>query len=244
VNLAMAGVMHQPHIREVICTPAVLGDHMMDVESLAIFQVLVTDGTEALLPLDEWPSTKFDRLRFGSSLSPVVLQGWVIGGIRRWYKTMPDDLGPGKRSECPVPSFILEDPSILPTPSPAPILLRSPPPRFPRVTSLHIALSTRIHETIQVVKHLLGHANAEVVAPASDQRIHLVDQCDRGRTHVLTPGAFQLPFHIFDGVRARFDEQLVAAPRAIGRRIMADVERQKIVPVAQVTNLRLLVCQS
>jgi hypothetical protein len=53
VNLAMAGVMNQPHIREVICAPAVLGHHMVDVESLAIFQVLVTDRTEALLPLDE-----------------------------------------------------------------------------------------------------------------------------------------------------------------------------------------------
>jgi hypothetical protein len=122
----------------------------MDVESLAIFQVLVTDGTEALLPLDEWPSTKFNRLRLGSSLSPVVLQGRVVGGIGGWYETMPDDLGPGKLSERPVPSFILEDPSILSTQSPAPIFLRSPPPRFPRVTSFHIALSTRIHETIQV----------------------------------------------------------------------------------------------
>jgi hypothetical protein len=53
---------------------------MMDVESLAIFQVLVTDRTEALLPLDELPTTKFGRLRLGSSLSPVVLQGRVIGG--------------------------------------------------------------------------------------------------------------------------------------------------------------------
>jgi hypothetical protein len=31
---------------------------MMHVESLAIFQVLVTDRTEALLPLDELPATK------------------------------------------------------------------------------------------------------------------------------------------------------------------------------------------
>ena len=53
MNLAMAGVMNQPHIREVICAPALLGHHMMDVESLAIFQVLVTDWTAALLPLGE-----------------------------------------------------------------------------------------------------------------------------------------------------------------------------------------------
>ena len=83
MNLAMAGVMHQPHIREVIRAPAFLGHHMMDVESLTIFQVLVTDRTEAMLPLDEWPPTKFGHLRPGSSLSQVVLQGRVIGGIRR-----------------------------------------------------------------------------------------------------------------------------------------------------------------
>ena len=244
MNLAMAGVMNQPHIREVIRAPAFLGHHMMDVECLAIFQVLVTDRTEARLPLDEWPPTKFGHLWPGSSLSPVVLQGRVIGGIRRGYETMPDDLGPGKLSERSLPLFILEDPSILSTQSPAPILFRSPPPRFPRVTSFHIALSPRRHETIQVVKHLLGHTTTEVVAPASDHRVHLVDQCHRGRTHVLTPDAFQLPFHVFDGVRARFDQQLVAAPRALGRRIMADIERQKIEPVVQVTDMRLLVCQS
>ena len=69
----MAGVMHQPQIREVVCAPAFLGHHMMDVESLAIFQVLVTDRTEPLLPLDELPATKCGHLRLGSSLSPVVL---------------------------------------------------------------------------------------------------------------------------------------------------------------------------
>jgi hypothetical protein len=149
--------MNQPHFREVIRAPAFLGHHMMDVESLAIFQVLVTDRTEAMLPLDEWPPTKFSHLRLGSSLSPVVLQGRVIGGMRRGYETMPDDLGPGKLSERPMPLFILEDPSILSTQSLAPIRFRSPPPRCPRVTSFHRALSTRIHETIQVITHLLGH---------------------------------------------------------------------------------------
>jgi hypothetical protein len=54
--------MHQPQIRKVVRAPAFLGHHMMEVESLAMFQVLVTDGTEALLPLDEWPPTKFGRI--------------------------------------------------------------------------------------------------------------------------------------------------------------------------------------
>jgi hypothetical protein len=46
---------------------------MMHVEVLAIFQMLVADGAEALLPLDELPATKRGHLRFGSSLLPVIL---------------------------------------------------------------------------------------------------------------------------------------------------------------------------
>ena len=65
--------MHEPQIRESICAPALLGDHMVHVESLAIFQVMVTDRTETLLSLDEVPGTKCRHLRLGSSLSPVVL---------------------------------------------------------------------------------------------------------------------------------------------------------------------------
>ena len=47
MNLAMAGVMNQPQIREVFCTPTFLGNPMMDVEILAIFQMLVADRASA-----------------------------------------------------------------------------------------------------------------------------------------------------------------------------------------------------
>ena len=83
---------------------------------------------------------------------------------------------------------------------------------------------------IQVVERFLGYTNAEVVAPTSDHRVHLVDQCHRGSPHVLTPDTLELPLDLFDSVRARFDQQLIAAARAIGSRIMANVERQKIKP--------------
>jgi hypothetical protein len=73
VNLAMAVVMNQPQIREVIFAPALFGNHMMNVEVLAIFQVLVADRADALLPLDELPTTKRGHLNLGSSLLPVVL---------------------------------------------------------------------------------------------------------------------------------------------------------------------------
>jgi hypothetical protein len=135
-----------------------------------------------------------------------------------------DDVEGSWSGEFPLGAlFILKDPPVLTTKSLPPIFLRSPPPRFPRVAPLHVALSTLIHEMIQVVKHLLGHANTEVVAPASDHWIDLIDQRHCGRTHVLAPDAFEFPLHVFDGVRARFDQQLVATARALGRRIMADI---------------------
>ena len=65
--------MNQPQIREVICAPAFFGNHMMDMEFLTIFQVLVAARADALLPLDELSATKRGPLRFGSSLLPVLL---------------------------------------------------------------------------------------------------------------------------------------------------------------------------
>ena len=69
----MAVMVNQPQIREVVFAPALLGNHMMDVEFLAIFQVLVADRADALLPLDKLSATKRRHLRFRSSLLPVVL---------------------------------------------------------------------------------------------------------------------------------------------------------------------------
>ena len=73
MNLEMAGLMHKPQIREVIFTPAFLRHHMMNVEYLAIFQVLMTDRANILLPLDELTATMRCHLRLGSSLLPIVL---------------------------------------------------------------------------------------------------------------------------------------------------------------------------
>jgi hypothetical protein len=46
---------------------------MMDMQFLTMFQVLVADRAEALLPLDELPTTKRGHLRLRSSLLPVIL---------------------------------------------------------------------------------------------------------------------------------------------------------------------------
>ena len=73
MNLAVAVIMNQPQIREVIFAPALLGNPMMDMEVLAIFQVLVADRANALLPLDELSTAKRGYLQLGSSLLPVIL---------------------------------------------------------------------------------------------------------------------------------------------------------------------------
>jgi hypothetical protein len=73
VKLAVAVMVNQPQIREVIFAPTFLGHHMMDVEPFAIFQMLVADRANALLPLDELAATKYGHLGFGSSLFPVIL---------------------------------------------------------------------------------------------------------------------------------------------------------------------------
>jgi hypothetical protein len=73
VNLAVAVVMNEPQIRKVFFAPALLGNHMMDVEVLAIFQVLVANRADTFLPLDKLSATKRCHLRFRSSVLPVVL---------------------------------------------------------------------------------------------------------------------------------------------------------------------------
>ena len=69
----MADLMHELQIREVIFAPVFLRHHMMNVECLAIFQVLVADRANALLPPDELTATMRCHLRLGSSLLPIVL---------------------------------------------------------------------------------------------------------------------------------------------------------------------------
>src|SRR5919109_4505419 len=115
-----------------------------------------------------------------------------MGGIGGRDEPMPYDLRPGELPENPMAPLILQDPSVLSAESLAPILLRSPPTRFPRVTPFHRALGAFVHEAIQFGEDLLGHPGAEVVAPAPDDRIHRVDQGHGGRAHMGAPEAFEL----------------------------------------------------
>ena len=176
MNLTVAVLMHQPEIREVVRTSVVLGHHMVHVDFLTIIESLVAVGTETVLSPGELPRAASHDLGSVPPLAPVVLKGRIIGGIGGGDESMADDFGPGEFPEGPMPLLIREDPAVLSTADPAPILLSSPPAGFSRVTSLHVALSASIHEAVQRCERFLRHPDTEVVAPAPDERIHLVNQ--------------------------------------------------------------------
>src|SRR5262249_4865886 len=210
VNLPVAGVMHQPEIREIVCPTVTLGLHGVDVDLFPIVESLVTDGTAPVLPPGEL-SRAARRVMGGlPPWTPVVLERRVIGGRGGGHASMADDCGPGEFPEGAMPFLILKHPAVLTTAGPAPILLGSPPAGFSRVTPLHVALSASIHEAVQGREYLLGHPDTEVEAPAPDKRIHLVNQGDGGGAHVLAPEPLELPFDLLDGVGTWFDQQLVS----------------------------------
>jgi len=180
VNLPVAVLMHQPEIRQVIRAPVVLGHHMVHVDLFAIVQSLVAAGTETVLPPGELPRATSRGLRSVPPLAPVVLEGRVIGGMCGGDQPMADDFGPGELPQGPMPFLILKDPAVLSTTDSTPILLSPPPAGFSRVTPLHVALGACIHEAIQGREHCLGHPDTEIIAPASDYGIHLVNQCHSG----------------------------------------------------------------
>ena len=148
MNLSVAGVVHQPEIREVIRPAVTLGPHVVDVHLFPMVQSLVTDWTAPVLPPGELLRTASRDLGSLPPLAPGVLEGRVIGGIRGGDQPMADDLGPGELPQGPMPFLILKDPAVLPTTDLAPILLGSPPPGFSRVAPLHVALSASIHEAV------------------------------------------------------------------------------------------------
>ena len=56
MNLPVAGVMHQPEIREVIRPAVTLGLHVVDVDLFPIVESLVADRTAPVLPPGEVPA--------------------------------------------------------------------------------------------------------------------------------------------------------------------------------------------
>jgi hypothetical protein len=66
------------------------------------------------------------------------------------------------------------------------------------------------------------------MTPAPNHRVHLVDQSHSGRSHMLTPEPLEFSLQLVNGVRARFNQQLVATTRAVGSWIMPNVEAQEI----------------
>ena len=75
MNLPVAGVVHQPEIREVIRPSVTLGPHMVDVDLFPIVQSLVADRTAPVLPPGELLRAASRDLGSLPSLAPVVLEG-------------------------------------------------------------------------------------------------------------------------------------------------------------------------
>jgi hypothetical protein len=148
VNLSVAGVMHQPEIREVIRPAVTLRPHVVDVDFFPIVQSLVADRTAPVLSPGELPRATGRDRDFLPPLAPVVLERRVIGGVGGGHESMADDFGPGEFPQGAMPFLILKHPAVLATADPAPILLGSPPAGFSRVPPLHVALSACIHKAI------------------------------------------------------------------------------------------------
>jgi hypothetical protein len=67
---------------ESLCASVLLGNHMMHMKRLAIVQGLVTDRTQPLLPLGQLPLATGRAMGLRPTLSPIVLEGRVVRGIR------------------------------------------------------------------------------------------------------------------------------------------------------------------
>ncbi len=115
MNLPVAGVMHQPEIREVIRPAVTLGPHVVDVDLFPLVQRLVADRTAPVLPPGELPRATRCAVGALPPLAPVVLERRVIGRICGGHESMADDLGPGKFPEGPMPFLILKHPAVLTT---------------------------------------------------------------------------------------------------------------------------------
>ena len=107
MKLPVAGVMHQPEIREIVCPPVMLRLHVVDVDLFSIVQGLVADRTAPVLPPGELPRATGRVVGVLPPLAPVVLEGRVIGGIRGGHESMADDGGPGELPQGAMPFLIL-----------------------------------------------------------------------------------------------------------------------------------------
>src|SRR5258706_7042072 len=89
---------------------------MMPMKCLAMPQMLVTGWASTLWPVGQLPLATGRGVEFRLSLSPVVLQGRVVGGVRGPYEPMSNDLCPGEfpqltfRTLFRTAETILEDP--------------------------------------------------------------------------------------------------------------------------------------
>jgi len=124
----MTVTMHKPQIHEVFLAPVLLWHHMVYVGFLAMLQVVVTPRAESLLPLKELAISRCRGLGSGPSLSPGILEGWIIGGRGCGDEPMPYNLRPSAFPEGGMTHFVHKDPAVLPGTNGAPPILRGSPP--------------------------------------------------------------------------------------------------------------------
>ena len=80
MNLTVAGLMHQPEIREVVRPSVTRGHHVVYVDLFTIVQSLMAARTAPVLPPGELPRSARRDLGSLPPLTPGVLERRVIGG--------------------------------------------------------------------------------------------------------------------------------------------------------------------
>ena len=108
--------------------------------------------------------------------------------------------------------------------------------RFLGMASFGIPFGAIIHKVVEIVEGLLGYTDTKILAPASNYRVHLLDERHGGRPQVFTPDPFEFLPYLVDRLRTRFDQQLVTTARAVRRRVLSNVEAQEIEAFGKMTN--------
>jgi hypothetical protein len=129
VELALAVPMDQLRIPELVRAATLLGEHRMHVKVVAVFEPLGTDGTVTPLPVSELSRAMRQGSGSAPPLSPVLLEGRVVGGICLGDESMPYHPCSGEFPERGTALLIRQYPAVPPgSQGSAPVLLGSHQP--------------------------------------------------------------------------------------------------------------------
>lgn len=100
-----------------------------------------------------------------------------------------------------------------------------------------VAERTLEHPRVQLKKRAASRHDPKVMSPPPNAGIEHVENCSHLRLQTLTPGDAQLLPDFLDRVFTGGDAQSVACATGLRRRRAADMESQKIEPLAEVHDL-------